>query len=449
MSLRLKLIILFLAVALIPLFFVNVLTFQNYQKSLETTCLSNLQDVAAFKADKIETYFAGLKGNIEIAQGFYNIKKNLPILIRFADDSNNPEFVFARKTLEEQLQQMQTVSDMSDIMLVNPKGTIVYANKSGHYFKDMSTGLDAEQMAFTAGKDRIYFSDAYYDKAQDNRFEMLVTAPASDFNGVFIGVIAFEVDMTSLYKIIQDVTGLGKTGEVLVGKQTGNQVMYLNPPRHEPQAVLQNRITIGQKAGGPIQEAVQGKTGAGQLIDYRDKKVVAAWRYIPSLKWGMVAKIDAEEAFTEVNKLRNLSIIILAIVIVLSSITAFSIAQSISEPIKRLSQGAEIIGTGNLDYKVGITHKDEIGQLSRSFDKMTLNLKQTTASRDELNREVNERKQAEEVVRKERDFSSAVLDTAGALVVVLDKEGHITRFNRECEKVTGYTSSEVLGRTFW
>ena len=79
---------------------------------------------------------------------------------------------------------------------------------------------------------------------------------------------------------------------------------------------------------------------------------------------------------------------------------AFSIAHSISEPIKRLSEGAEIIGSGNLDYKLGTNLKDEIGQLSRSFDKMTLDLKQTTASRDELNREITERKQAEEELRK-------------------------------------------------
>ena len=64
-------------------------------------------------------------------------------------------------------------------------------------------------------------------------------------------------------------------------------------------------------------------------------------------------------------------------------------------------------------------------------------------------RDITERKQAEEMLRKERDFSAAVLDTAGALVVVLDKEGRIIRFNRACEAITGYLASEVLGRVFW
>ncbi len=53
-----------------------------------------------------------------------------------------------------------------------------------------------------------------------------------------------------------------------------------------------------------------------------------------------------------------------------------------------------------------------------------------------------------QTLRKERDFSRAVLDTAGALVVVLDKEGRITRFNKACETLTGYSEAEVLGRVY-
>ncbi len=65
------------------------------------------------------------------------------------------------------------------------------------------------------------------------------------------------------------------------------------------------------------------------------------------------------------------------------------------------------------------------------------------------NPDIADRERAEEAVRKERDFSAAVLDTAGALIVVLDKEGRITRFNRACEALTGYSAAEVLGRAFW
>ncbi len=403
MSIRVKLIIMFLAIATVPLFLVSDLTFTNYKNSLEANRLSQLRDLTVFRADSIEAYFAGLKAHIEMAQGFYNIKKNLPVLTRLANDPNNQEFLAAKKMLDAQLQQMRSVSGLSDIMLVNPEGKVVYTSNLEHYSKDFLNPLpDPEQKAFVEGKNKVYFSDVFLNKAEGNRVGMLITAPTSDFNGAFIGVIAFEVNMVPVYKLIQDVTGLGNTGEVLVGKKIGNQVVYLNPLRHDPNAALKRRIEIGGEIGWPMQQAVQGKTATGQYIDYRGKKVIAAWRYIPSLDWGMVAKIDTEEAFADVTNLRNLAIVILVIVFVLSGVMAFSIAQSISEPIKQLSIGAEIIGSGNLDYKIGTNLKDEIGQLSRSFDKMTYDLKQTTASRDELNIEITERKKAEESLRESR-----------------------------------------------
>jgi PAS domain S-box-containing protein len=380
------------------LLFVSALTYTNYKNSLETNRLSNLQDIAAFKADKIETYFAGLETNIKVAQEFYSIKENLPILSRFASEPDNPVFLASKKILDEQLRPKQAILKLADIMLTNPQGKVVYSSNPEHRSKDFLKSLPApQQKAIEEGRKRVYFSDVFLNKAEGNRFGMLVTAPAFDSNGVFIGVIALEVDMAPVYKLVQDTTGLGDTGETLVGKKTGDQVVFLNPLRHDPEAALKRRINTGKEIGLGIQEAAQGKKGAGQFLDYRSKNVIGAWRYIPSLNWGMVAKIDTQEAFADVTKLRNLSLVILAIVLVLSGIMAFSIAQSISEPIKRLSEGAEIVGSGNLDHNIGTEQKDEIGQLSRTFDKMTRELKIITASRDELNREITERKRAEEL----------------------------------------------------
>lgn len=57
-----------------------------------------------------------------------------------------------------------------------------------------------------------------------------------------------------------------------------------------------------------------------------------------------------------------------------------------------------------------------------------------------------DRRRAQEAIRRERDFVSAVLDTAGSLVVVLDREGRILRFNRACEAMTGYSFRDVRGK---
>ncbi len=63
--------------------------------------------------------------------------------------------------------------------------------------------------------------------------------------------------------------------------------------------------------------------------------------------------------------------------------------------------------------------------------------------------DVTAQRRAGEALERERDFISAVLDTAGALVVVLDRDGLVMRFNRQCEKVTGYRCAEIVGKPVW
>jgi PAS domain S-box-containing protein len=60
--------------------------------------------------------------------------------------------------------------------------------------------------------------------------------------------------------------------------------------------------------------------------------------------------------------------------------------------------------------------------------------------------DVTDLKQAEDALQEERNFAAALLDTLGALVVVLDRNGRIVRFNRACERTTGYTFGEVQGQ---
>jgi PAS domain S-box-containing protein len=63
--------------------------------------------------------------------------------------------------------------------------------------------------------------------------------------------------------------------------------------------------------------------------------------------------------------------------------------------------------------------------------------------------DVTERKLAELALRDERNFTNAVLGNAGALVLVLDHEGRIRRFNRAAEQVSGRSFAEVEGRFPW
>ncbi len=93
--------------------------------------------------------------------------------------------------------------------------------------------------------------------------------------------------------------------------------------------------------------------------------------------WCLIADIDRDEAFAPVNRMTYL--IFLILLIILFTITAIFqlLSKKISNPIIKLHHGTEEIMKGNLDFKVGTSAPDEIGQLSRDFDKMTASLKKS------------------------------------------------------------------------
>jgi two-component system, cell cycle sensor histidine kinase and response regulator CckA len=64
-----------------------------------------------------------------------------------------------------------------------------------------------------------------------------------------------------------------------------------------------------------------------------------------------------------------------------------------------------------------------------------------------LVRDVTQKVRTLHDLRKERDFSSQILDISGALILKLGTGGEIELFNRQCEEVTGVTTAEALGRS--
>jgi PAS domain S-box-containing protein len=63
--------------------------------------------------------------------------------------------------------------------------------------------------------------------------------------------------------------------------------------------------------------------------------------------------------------------------------------------------------------------------------------------------DITEVKLAQDALREERNVVSAIFDTVAALIVVLDREGRIVRFNRACDRMFGYSVEESSGRPIW
>ena len=63
-------------------------------------------------------------------------------------------------------------------------------------------------------------------------------------------------------------------------------------------------------------------------------------------------------------------------------------------------------------------------------------------------RDLTERKLVEETLLEERDVAQKYLDTAGALIMVLDAKGRITLINEMGCKILGYDEQTLIGRNF-
>jgi PAS domain S-box-containing protein len=63
--------------------------------------------------------------------------------------------------------------------------------------------------------------------------------------------------------------------------------------------------------------------------------------------------------------------------------------------------------------------------------------------------DITERKQAEEALRRERDFAESLIETAQTIVLILDPQGRIVRFNPYMEEISGYRMEEVRGKDWF
>ncbi|HLN46131.1 MAG TPA: PAS domain S-box protein [Candidatus Sulfotelmatobacter sp.] len=104
--------------------------------------------------------------------------------------------------------------------------------------------------------------------------------------------------------------------------------------------------------------------------------------------------------------------------------------------LSKLEVGAAVIGSGNLDYTLSEDKIDEIGELSRSFNQMTANLKSVTASKVDLEKEIVQRKKVEEALRKSQQDEQGRRKELEAIIETVPATMWFAH-DRECSNMTG------------
>ena len=448
-SISARLLLSYLLVAVLPLTALAAFYLASFESSLRDTVLANMDIIADKKANQIDRYMnerladaRSLGQRTLIRNGLVSLEHALA-----SGGMHSPTFRAAASQLRDDLSTSYEIGDFYDLLLMDPSGNVIFslARES-----DLGTNLRsgpyretelAKAFNATLETRQTYLSHFAAYAPSGNHPAAFLTAAVRE-SGKLIGVLALQLDVSKLESVTADRTGLGQTGETLLAQRAGSDALYTGPLRHIEDAAYRYRVPLRELAL-PMQKALAGDHGRGLVRDYVGIESVAAWRYLPALRWGMVVKIDSAEALAPAAHLRHVTYLALTLFLALSGIAAFLLGRGLSRPIQNLTRVADRIAAGDLSQRAQQEGVDEVGRLAHAFNHMTDAL---AHARTDLEAQVEARSHE---LRNVSSLQGAILEKAGALVVVLDREGRIRRFNRACEDLTGYAFAEVEGRFVW
>ncbi len=271
-----------------------------------------------------------------------------------------------------------SANEIKAIHFASSDGRVIATTDDRQFGKDYSTNLD-----FLQGKQAAHLGTPYRTRQSTGtegiRFHSLLTVPAKTDDGRFLGVIIIEMDVQDLVEILNDPTGLGATGRVVVARRDGERFLPFLPSRKSDDG--QDFVDYS-----PVQAmtlAIEGSRGQDSSFVASDerKEVLVAWQPIELQDegfedWGMVVKIDADEALAPIARLRRLQWVLEIGLLALGALAGFLLAKRFVAPIARIATAADRIAGGDRYARVqvrsgDVDRQDELGKLSTAFNHMT------------------------------------------------------------------------------
>src|SRR5436305_153971 len=120
-----------------------------------------------------------------------------------------------------------------------------------------------------------------------------------------------------------------------------------------------------------------------EFTGLQGERVVATAKRVPHVEWGVLAQVPAAEAFRQVIRLRNVTMLIVAALLVGVGLLAYVLGLLITRPLDRLTHGAARVAGGDLDVDLPVVGGGELGYVTEVFNDMVARLRD---SRRELER---------------------------------------------------------------
>jgi signal transduction histidine kinase len=280
------------------------LYYLNYKQHFRANFESQLSSIAELKVGEISMWRKERLAdgaNIALSAGVQSFLKN-------------PEDQGVRRHMRAWLEKFLKANQYAKVSLFDAKGNPIM---SAPQTPEPSGAFVIHNVGEAMRSIRVAFSDFHRD-APDTPIHLDIVVPILDESDTSrpLGVIIMNIDPALyLYPFISKWPLSSQTGETLLVRKDGDDVLFLNELKFYKNAALSLRIPL-TKTEVPAVQAALGHTGIVEGLDYRRESVIAAVRPVPDSPWGMVVRVNTSEVYAPVKERLWLMVALVCVLIV-------------------------------------------------------------------------------------------------------------------------------------
>ncbi|NIM20610.1 MAG: PAS domain S-box protein [Candidatus Latescibacteria bacterium] len=421
--------------SLVPLLVSSVRSYQHYREAIKVAVLEHLTSVVNMKKNAVLKFIEYSKFTVEsMAEGDQQLFDTIARAEGYPRDSD--AYYEAFNNLSPHLAvKKRDNKNLLELFVINPDGKEVCSSDPGHMDHTFLEGTFLEKAK--AGTTVL----PVREEKDLERVALIVATPLIGDEGRVLGILGLKINVKELQSIVGDRTGMRETGQSYLVNSSGQ--------------VIAGALGVGEGSAGQfrrsdnVAQCLSGLNVSGIYQNHEGVDVVGACRWIPDLGWGLLAEIEAEEAFAPAALMRDRTILLAMVIYAAALLAAFIITHGIVGPLNVLLRAARRMGKGAFDEGIDILLKDEFGELAVEFNAMAKNLKRSREECEKWNLTL-----AEEVEKRTQELNSSeerylnLIESSVDAIIVSDLHGVVTLFNRGAEEILGYEAEEVLGKRF-
>ncbi|HWA57946.1 MAG TPA: diguanylate cyclase [Gemmatimonadales bacterium] len=349
---------------IIPSIITGTISYAESYRALTEKTTDQL-GVASFQsAREVDLFFKERVLDLRVFANSYEVTESVDRLGPARSSGGNP----AARRLTDYLKSVKVRStDFEEIQAINRQGVVVASSSATPSTPRLPTGWLRDM-----GSDRPVFGDAFWDETVGKAL-VTVAVPVTR-NDVGIGAIAGRVMLDQVATILRRFAP-GDSGQVALVTVAGR---FIVSSRENSAALMQDSLsevanqTLSERLGNPV-----------EFQDHQGQQAVGTLQQVPRLEAATVAFLPVAEAFQQVNRLRNVTILtVLSLLLVVGGL-AYLFSLVLVRPVERLRNGAAKVAGGDLDVHLPVTGSDEVAYLTEVFNDMVRRLRE---SRVELER---------------------------------------------------------------